>query len=376
MQYLTEISRLLDGALKGDRSRVQDYAAQLITKLRSDGDAKAADRLESVISRSGGTVGVQHVSPTIPVDSESRYPLADELYPKKEDIKLYLDDRIHDRIAEFLSHVEFSDELLAAGVGITPTMLLHGPPGTGKSLTAQYVAASLGLPLLVARVDTLVSSYLGSTSKNIRNLFEHASRRPCVLFLDELDALGKLRDDQHEMGELKRVVIALLQNIDNAGGSTVLLAATNHPHILDRAIWRRFQFHVSIELPTEPVRDKLISSLLMGESASFPVNKIASLAAGMSCADITSIVRDSIRHRVVNKEKEVSFGYIVRRIIESRLGTHLSGELPEPAAVLRIQKLNDKVLTLRVLADLFNVSPPTIGRRLKETLRAEAATNG
>ena len=69
-------------------------------------------------------------------------------------------------------------------------MLLHGPPGTGKSLTAQYVAASLGLPLLVARVDTLVSSYLGSTSKNLRNLFEHASRRPCVLFLDELDALA------------------------------------------------------------------------------------------------------------------------------------------------------------------------------------------
>ena len=190
MQYITEISRLLDGALKGDRTRVKDYTTQLITKLRTDGDANAADRLESVINRSGATVGVQHVSPTIPVDGESRYPLADELFPKTDDIKLFLDERIRDRVTEFLSHVEFSEELLAAGVGITPTMLLHGPPGTGKSLTAQYVAASLGLPLLVARVDTLVSSYLGSTSKNLRNLFEHASRRPCVLFLDELDALA------------------------------------------------------------------------------------------------------------------------------------------------------------------------------------------
>lgn len=376
MHYLTEISRLLDGALKGDRTRVKDYAAQLVTKLRSDGDAGAADRLESVISRSGSVVGVQHVSPSIPVDSESRYPLADELHPKNDEIKLYLDDRIHARISEFLSHVEFSDELLAAGVGISPTMLLHGPPGTGKSLAAQYVAASLGLPLLVARVDTLVSSYLGSTSKNIRNLFEHASRRPCVLFLDELDALGKLRDDQHEMGELKRVVIALLQNIDNAGGNTVLLAATNHPHILDRAIWRRFQFHVSIELPTMPVREKLVSSLLIGETINFPVAKIASLAAGMSCADITSIVRDSIRQRVVSKEAHISFCYIVRRIIESRLGVHLSDELPEALAIQRIQLLNDKVLTLRVLADLFNVSPPTIGRRLKDASQAEVTHGG
>jgi SpoVK/Ycf46/Vps4 family AAA+-type ATPase len=332
--------------------------------------------LETVISRSGSVVGVQHAAPTVPVDGESRYPLADELYPKKDDIQLYLDDRILDRIKEFLSHVQFSDELLAAGVGITPTMLLHGPPGTGKSLTAQYVAASLGLPLLVARVDTLVSSYLGSTSKNIRNLFEHASRRPCVLFLDELDALGKLRDDQHEMGELKRVVIALLQNIDNASGNLVLLAATNHPHILDRAIWRRFQFHVSIELPTEPVRQDLIANLLTGESVSFSVNKIASLTVGLSCADITGIVRDSIRHRVVSKEVEVSFGYLIRRIIESRLGMHLSGELPEPHTIWKIHQLNEKVLTLRVLADLFNVSPPTIGRRLKEASAEEVTTNG
>lgn len=376
MQYLTEITRLLDGALKGDRSRVVDYANQLIAKLRSENNAKSAERLQSVLARSGGAIGVQHVSPSVPVDSESRYPLADELHPKKSEISLFLDDRILDRVREFLSQVEFSDELLAAGVGITPTMLLHGPPGTGKSLTAQYIAASLGLPLLVARVDTLVSSFLGSTSKNLRNLFEHASRRPCVLFLDELDAMGKLRDDQHEMGELKRVVIALLQNIDNAGGNIVLLAATNHPHILDRAIWRRFQFHVSIDLPSESVREELIKSLLSGESISFSITKIAALASGMSCADISSIVRDSIRHRVVNKEPEVCFRYLVRRIIETRLGIHLPGELPEPQVIQQIHLLNEKVLTLRVLADLFNVSPPTVGRRLKETSQAKATSNG
>ncbi len=373
MRYLTEITRLLDGSLKGDRSRVKDYAAQLINKLRADGDDKAADRLDAVIARSGSTIGVQHVAPSVPVDSESRYPLADELFPVKSEISLFLDKRIHDRIAEFLSHVEFSDELLAAGVGITPTMLLHGPPGTGKSLSAQYVAASLGLPLLIARVDTLVSSYLGSTSKNLRNLFEHASRRPCVLFLDELDALGKLRDDQHEMGELKRVVIALLQNIDSACGNTVLLAATNHPHILDRAIWRRFQFHVSVDLPSPAVREKLVSHLLVEESSDFSFAKIAALTEEMSCADITSIIRDSIRHRIVNKEEKVSFSYLVRRIIETRLGLHLSGDLPDADAIFRIQQLNEKVLTLRVLADLFNVSPPTVGRRLKNAAHSEAA---
>ncbi|MBK9619680.1 MAG: ATP-binding protein, partial [Candidatus Obscuribacter sp.] len=98
--------------------------------------------------------------------------------------------------------------------------------------------------------------------QNLRVLFEHAKARPCVLFLDELDSLGKLRDDKHELGELKRVVVSLLQNIDALHNETVLLSATNHEHLLDSAIWRRFCFQVKVDKPDEHSRESMAASFL------------------------------------------------------------------------------------------------------------------
>ena len=128
-------------------------------------------------------------------------------------------------------------------------MLLYGPPGCGKSRLARYTARKLGLELYVARLDGLISSYLGSTSKNIRALFEFASRTPCVLFLDEFDAIAKLRGDTQELGELKRVVNSFIQNLDTLGTQSVVLAATNHEVLLDAAVWRRFSYRLELSYP-------------------------------------------------------------------------------------------------------------------------------
>ncbi len=371
MQYLTEITRLIDGALKGDRPRVIDYTKLLATKLEKDGDARSAKRLSELIARSGSTIGLQHASPTIPVDGESRFPLADETVPIVDQIRLFLDPRVKQRIDEFLMQVRCTDDLIAAGVGVAPTMLLYGPPGNGKSMTAAYIAASLDMPLLTARIDTLVSSFLGSTSKNIRFLFEHASRRPCVLFLDELDSIGKLRDDQHEMGELKRVVISLLQNIDKSDGKTVLLAATNHPHMLDRAIGRRFQFHLNIDLPSTESRVGLISDLLSNYSATLTSSQISELTDRLSCAEIVGVINDAIRDCVIKGNKQISEAYLLKRIIETKTGTLLSPTIPEPTELLKIQMLNQKILTVRRLGCLFGVSGSTINRQIAKAKNSE-----
>src|SRR5438477_8302827 len=119
-------------------------------------------------------------------------------------------------------------------------MLIHGPPGTGKTQTARWITGQLSLPLLTVRCDTLVSSLLGQTSKNLRRVFEHAVQRPCVLFLDEFDALASARGNERDVGELQRVVISLLQNVDALPDNTILIAATNHEQLLDPAVWRRF----------------------------------------------------------------------------------------------------------------------------------------
>lgn len=365
MDYLTEISRLLDGALKSDRGRVLDYAQILIKKLRSKGEEKAAKKLERIIHQSGKLVGVQHVGPSIPVDSESRFPLADESFYLPDEVKVFFDSRVKQRVNEFLTHVGNADRLLAAGVGVEPTILLHGPPGTGKSLTAAYIASQLGLPLLTARIDTLVSSYLGSTSKNLRNLFEHVSRRPCVLFLDEIDSIGKLRDDQHEMGELKRVVIALLQNIDRVQGEIVIIAATNHPHILDRAIWRRFQFHLEMEVPDEFARQEIIVDRLRDiQNVGISLKKIVLATLGMTGAEITNIIDDTIRHQIVTGSEKLSQNYLLTRIAESRLGEQIGSDSKDPQQIVRVRNLSPTVFTARRLGQMFDISPATVSRRL------------
>ena len=143
------------------------------------------------------------------------------------------------------------------------------------------------MPLYMARLDGLISSFLGSTSKNIRAVFEFASRTPCVLLLDEFDAIAKLRDDQQEIGELKRVVNSFIQNLDSLGRDIILIAATNHEQLLDPAVWRRFQYLLHIDLPNLEQREAfwaLFSKELNWSSKE--LKALADLSEGFSVAAI------------------------------------------------------------------------------------------
>jgi SpoVK/Ycf46/Vps4 family AAA+-type ATPase len=135
--------------------------------------------------------------------------------------------------------------------GIEPRhrVLLIGPPGNGKTSLAEALAYELSLPLYVVRYDTVIGSYLGETATRLRKVFDYARTTPCVLFFDEFDSIGKERGDIHETGEIKRVVSSLLLQMDDLPSYTVIVAATNHPELLDRAVWRRFQIQLTLGLP-------------------------------------------------------------------------------------------------------------------------------
>jgi SpoVK/Ycf46/Vps4 family AAA+-type ATPase len=133
-------------------------------------------------------------------------------------------------------------------------VLLIGPPGNGKTSLAEALAESLMVPLYVVRYEGVVGTYLGETAVRLRRLIDHACTRKCVLFFDEFETLGKERGDTHETGEIKRVVSSLLMQIDALPSHVVVIGATNHPELLDRAVWRRFQ--VRMDLP-EPTRARL-----------------------------------------------------------------------------------------------------------------------
>ena len=156
-----------------------------------------------------------------------------------------------------------------------------------------------------ARLDGLVSSLLGSTAKNIRKIFDFASKRECILFLDEFDVIAKLRDDKNELGELKRVVNSLIQNIDSFSADSILIAATNHHELLDPAIWRRFSTVVTLEKPQKDEIEQLLRSLLKDKKNNFfdntkKLDSIVEALYGLSHSDIKTVVFNALRNVILS----------------------------------------------------------------------------
>lgn len=192
--------------------------------------------------RRGGEVAV-------PVDTDSRFQLlrvGQEPYLPSEPIYIASVQKTLNRLVEERRKVQ---ALLGAGLEPTRTVLFTGPPGVGKTLGARWIARELGLPLMILDLSAVMSSYLGRTGTNLRHVLDYAKSVECVLLLDELDAIAKRRDDAGEIGELKRLVTVLLQQLDDWPSSRLLIAATNHAKLLDPAVWRRFEQLIEFPLP-------------------------------------------------------------------------------------------------------------------------------
>ena len=306
MKYSIEIGKIIEGSLKHDQTKVINYTNQLISKLETDGETRAVAKFKKLLSAqtemSLTAMGNNAKSLSIPVDTESRTTLADIIYPDENNIEVILSKRNADKLDSFILSYKNADKLNDLGIGVSNTLLLYGPPGCGKTKCAYLIAKQLNLPLVIARLDSLISSYLGTTAKNIRNLFEFAQKIPCVLFLDEFDAIAKARDDNNELGELKRVVNSLLQNVDSMSKDSLLLAATNHQQLLDSAVWRRFDYKLEIELPDKEAISKLIYLFTghMGTLSEKDVTELSTLFFGLSGAEIEELITKSIRNAVIH----------------------------------------------------------------------------
>ena len=287
-RFINELFRIVNGALRLDLERVRNYTGFLADKLEESGDPSSAERLRKLLAETNHELRPTGVSTarTLPVDSDSRFPLIEHVRLVVEP-PLVLSDQQSATLREFLSVAKSHAQLEAEGVDSAVSLLMYGPPGCGKSRLARHVASELGLNLYIARLDGLISSYLGSTSKNIRALFDFAANRPCVLFLDEFDAIAKLRGDTQELGELKRVVNSFIQNLDTIGKQSIILAATNHESLLDAAIWRRFTYRLELSHPPAPMRAEMWLAFL--KPISFPDRHVAlliDLSDGFSGSDI------------------------------------------------------------------------------------------
>lgn len=308
----TEIIKIIEGGLLKDEKKVFSYSKHLATKLKEGGDDKLASKILSVLNNKKGFPVFQDKLFTSPVDAETRLNIATILKPNEIDEELLLSERIKHSIEDFIMTVKSRNKLEGLGLMINTSMLLYGPPGSGKTSIAKMIAKHLELPIIVAQFDSLISSLLGNTSKNIRKLFEYANSRPCILFLDEFDAIAKARNDKQELGELKRVINSLLQNIDEFTENNILIAATNHEELLDKAVWRRFEKIVNVTEPTQNEISELLRLFLKGHNVEFiddekKLKILASELDNLSTSEVKKISKNALTQNIIYDKGELKF---------------------------------------------------------------------
>ena len=228
----------------------------------------------------------------LPVENDSRLALVRVEDPPAIDEAPILPTGAMGSLQQLIDERRRSDDLASAHLAPTRTSLLLGPPGVGKTMAARWIAASLGVPLLLLDLSAVMSSLLGRTGANLRHVLDYAKRQDCVLLIDELDSIAKRRDDDADVGELKRLVNVLLQQLDDwptlAG---LLLGATNHPKLLDPAIWRRFEMTIELPMPDRDARARAINRFAQGSLTSEVEATLTHVFDGLSFSEIESAVQ-------------------------------------------------------------------------------------
>lgn len=244
---------LVKYAVAGNKAMIRRVAEAVIAEEREKQHSILADKLELELNKvarepmenSGNSANFSKTQVELRAEN-----LITEIVPRRQMASLILPKEVTLCCEQFIQEQHRVDLLRSYGLEPRNRILLIGPPGNGKTSLAEAIAESLMVPLYIVKYDSIIGSYLGETALRLRKLIDFASTRKCVLFFDEFETLGKERGDTHETGEIKRVVSSLLLQIDYLPSHVSVIGATNHPELLDRAVWRRFQIRITLPIPT------------------------------------------------------------------------------------------------------------------------------
>ena len=287
---------LVNAGLNGERELFTRTVEALIAEERAKSHHVLADSLAQAAQR--------HKPPSTSLQVRLKSPTAELLLEQQPDLAfsdLVLPPAVQTVASQLVEEQQRADLLRSYNLEPRSRVLLTGPPGNGKTSLAEAIATALCVPFFVVRYERIVNSYLGETAKRIEEVFQYARLRQCVLFFDEFDALGKEREDRQESGEIKRVLNTLLLEIDRLPSYVILIAATNHPELLDRAVWRRFQIRATLPLPDKRQIARWFDLLAMRhpEWLATKAKRSSSRLVGASFSELQDLAQDVMRRGVL-----------------------------------------------------------------------------
>lgn len=346
---------LVRAGTRGQGAGVRKVASRLMRQVPQDVTDAPAFRsaIHDALARPGE---VSVLVDDLPVEADTRRRLVSVVEDPDAD-GLALNTAIMDELEEVVAERERATELRLAGVEPSRTVLLSGPPGVGKTMSAAWLARRLGLPLVVLDLATVVSSYLGSSGRNIRETMDFAQSGRCVLLLDEFDAIAKRRDDSSDIGELRRVVNVMLAELDRWPATSLLVAATNHEHLLDPAVFRRFEHVVRYELPDRATRERQLRLLARGRDVDDEILALlAEVSEGASGASLAQMWMVAVRRSVLRAS---SIDHELLR--EATRGHQPRSESMERLCYVLAYRLG---MSRRQIGKLCGLSHTTVGARI------------
>lgn len=289
---------LVKSGASGDRLALKKTVEAIVAEERAKQHNVVADRIEKAFHSANGNGGGAPMSAIVAEHNVRVREFIAEVTPRRRFDDLILPEATRLAVQQLVEEQQRASLLRSHSLEPRHSALLVGPPGNGKTSLAETVAESLAVPFFVVRYETMIGSFLGETATRMKRVFDYARTTPCVLFFDEFDTVGKERGDTHETGEIKRVVTSLLMQIDDLPSYVVILAATNHAELLDRAVWRRFQLRLPLPAPSQ----KQLAAFLTG------LSERSALPLGVSATQIAKTLG-----RVSFSEAEQFFLDVARR---------------------------------------------------------------
>lgn len=321
MASAEQVRALVKSYIDRDDRQFYSVAMQVAAHEAKLGHGKLAEELRDMIdaAKSRTSVG-EHQGKPVPL-ARPRGELANLLtvaYPKSRLVDMVLDPHVSAQIERILKEQRLLSRIREHGLSPRRKLLLVGPPGTGKTMTASVLAAELSIPLFTVRLDALITKFMGETAAKLRQIFDAVAEVRGVYLFDEFDAIGSRRELANDVGEIRRVLNSFLQMIENDQSNSLIVAATNHVEILDYALFRRFDDVIEYHLPTADQAAKLIKSRL-GRFAPnpFSLKTVVPKVGGLSYAEIRRAVDEAIKEAVMHEESRVKVE-ILNRVLDDR----------------------------------------------------------